>query len=273
MLTDGSHFAGNWLTLREPVDHRSRAHGLTNLANRYLHREAAAPPTIIDLGAGRGSNLRYLNAYLDGPAHWRLLDHDSALLATAAASEYERDTVTTGIFDLSAPLEPMLADADLVSASALLDLVSADWIETFCSACSAAGAAVLMALSIDGQILFSDAEPLDARIRAAVALDQRRDKGLGPALGSAAPTVLVNSLTARGYAVTTKASDWHLDHTDAALAHALIDGWREAAQRQYPQSHAAIAGWAERRRTAVAEGRTRLIVGHVDVLGLPNPRP
>ncbi|WP_349256978.1 class I SAM-dependent methyltransferase [Salinisphaera sp.] len=276
----GSRFAGDWLARRERVDHRSRAHGLAALAAADLRRRGGARHTVVDLGAGGGSNLRYLIGHLAArlpePVDWHLLDHDAGLLATALGENRPEaragDRVAGAVCDLAEPLAPHLAGAGLVTASALLDLVSLDWIEGFVAACAATRAAVLVAMSVDGRIEFDDPDPADDLVRHAVAADQRRDKGFGPALGGAAPAALVNALAHAGYGVDTRPSDWRLDARDMLLVDPLIDGWRAAAQRQRPKRRAAIAAWAARRTAAIAAGRTRLTVGHVDVLGLPNPR-
>ncbi len=266
---NGARFDGDWLALREAVDHRSRAHALTEQVNRYLYEWSGDSPVIVDLGAGWGSNMRYLSPRLDGRPRWRLLDNDPDLLAAIKAGSPGDEAITTEILDLSEPLGPILAGADLVTDSALLDLVSAEWIEAFSDACLTAGAAVLIALSVDGRVRFSDADPWDELIRTAVAFDQRRDKGFGLALGADAPRAQADALAAPGYAVTSQPSDWHLDRADAALTQALIDSWREAAQRQCRREREAIAGWAQRRMRAAGEGRLQLTIGHVDVLGLP----
>lgn len=286
---DGAHFASEWLALREPVDHRSRAHELASMLSDHLQRRAEAvarqagrspgfgqatagarpfSATLVDLGAGDGSNLRYLSDRLPHPLRWRLLDHDIGLLS-AIRGGHAGDVIDPAVQDLASLPASGLAGADVVTASALLDLVSADWLEALCEACVSAHAAVLMALSIDGRVIFSRDDPLDASVCAWVAQDQRRDKGLGPALGGMAPGVLASALEARGYDVRVRASDWRLDRSDVSLARALIDGWRLAAQRQHPSSGEAIADWASRRTDALVRGDLSLTVGHVDVLGLP----
>ncbi|MGN8199413.1 class I SAM-dependent methyltransferase [Salinisphaera sp. RV14] len=273
----GSHFADDWLTLREAVDHRSRAHGLTLLAAAHLRRTAAGRRArVVDLGAGRGSNLRYLAPRLHQPVAWRLLDQDAELLAAAERAmppdAGDHCQLSAEIVDLAAPLTPVLRDADLVTASALIDLVSRGWIDTLAEACARDGAAVLITLSVDGRIQFSDADADDAVVRRALARDQARDKGFGPALGAAAPAVLINALARCGYAVATQPSDWQLGRDDAALARALIAGWQSAATRQQTDQAERMAAWAARRVEAVERGRARLCIGHIDVLGLPNPR-
>ncbi|TAN27575.1 MAG: glycosyltransferase [Castellaniella sp.] len=287
---EAAYFASAWLALREPVDHRSRAHDLAVLLSDHLQRRtdlAAAPqaggspgiceeavgtrpltPTLVDLGAGDGSNMRYLSDRLPQPLHWRLLDHDARLLSAVRGGR-AGDVVDCEVRDLAVLSASMLAGADVVTASALLDLVSADWLKALCEVCASAQTAVLMALSIDGRVRFSDDDPMDASVGAWVAQDQQRDKGLGPALGAMAPVTLAKALEAMGYDVSVRPSDWHLDRGDADLGRALIDGWRIAAQRRSPSSEKAIAAWAARRIDALVRGELSLTVGHVDVLGLP----
>lgn len=273
---DGSRFADDWLAAREPVDHRSRAHGLSRFAAAHLRRCAGNRARVIDLGAGRGSNLRYLAGRLDGPIDWHLLDHDADLLAAVVRDGLptgrDHDRLTIARIELAEPLAPLLAGADLVTAAALLDLASRAWIDAFVAACAEAGAAVLVALSVDGRILFSAPDADDNLIRAAVAADQGRDKGLGVALGTAAPAALVDALARYGYAVISQPSDWHLDRRDIALARPLIEDWRDAGYRQRPAQAERIAAWAARRVAAIEDSATRLRVGHVDILGLPNRR-
>ena len=57
-------FSPEWLALREPVDHRSRAAGLIPLLNSWW--ESHEGSHIVDLGSGTGSNLRYLAPLLRG---------------------------------------------------------------------------------------------------------------------------------------------------------------------------------------------------------------
>ena len=72
-------FDGDWLDLREAADHaaRSRAGIEQSLPPRPRRR-------ILDLGAGTGSNCRYLAPRLGGDQRWWLLDADPQLLAAAA---------------------------------------------------------------------------------------------------------------------------------------------------------------------------------------------
>src|SRR5699024_11046139 len=90
---------------------------------------------IHDLGCGTGSMTRWLAPRLPGPQRWILHDRDAGLLARAARVRTPRDadgaaiTVETRQQDI-VRLEPAdLGGAHLVTASALLDVLTRDEVE------------------------------------------------------------------------------------------------------------------------------------------------
>ncbi len=277
-------FDAGWLALRAVADARARAAQLTRLAADWLlqrHRAGRAL-RLLDLGSGSGANPRFLAPRLPGPQHWVLVDHDPALLARACSGcRGLRDgdgrpvRVTPHRCDLRKLGGEGFAGADLVCASALLDLVDARWLATFAAACAAARCAALVTLSVDGGWRFDAAagtDPDDAFVRAAFNAHQRSDKGLGPALGADAALRLADGLGRRGHAVTLASSPWQLDlaaPADATLAAALIDGWRDAASAQNPAAGRCIAAWHARRCALLGQPGARLTVGHLDLFARP----
>ena len=86
--------------------------------------------------------------------------------------------------DLNHDLEAALdGPVDLVTTSALLDLVSDEWLQRFVVETAARRLPVYAALSYDGRIEMTPADAADEKIIAAVNAHQRTDKGFGPALG------------------------------------------------------------------------------------------
>src|SRR5690606_35877728 len=115
------------------------------------------------------------------------------------------------LVDLAASLEKLaLPRHSLVTASALLDLVSADWLRRLSAFCAEAEAAVLFALTYDGRIEAMPRHPDDELVRELVNRHQTTDKGFGPALGPAAAAAAVDAFVERGYEVTSAPSDWRL---------------------------------------------------------------
>lgn len=293
-------FSAAWLALREPADHSARSPALVALVSGVLSGTPDASTDVFDLGAGAGSNLRYLVPHLGTSQRWHLLDHDAALLqegmarsrawATRAGFDERpvshglalergslRVTVATQPCDLAhlddAVFHGAGTSAPLVTAAALLDLTSPAWMEALAARCAAAGAVVLFALSYDGRIACSPTDPEDEAVRALVNRHQRTNKGFGLAAGPDAPTVAAGHLEAHGYVVQRAASDWHLEPDAPALQRALVEGWAQAAADMSPQTRPAILGWRDRRLTHIDAGRSRLVVGHEDLAGWPKGEP
>jgi hypothetical protein len=167
--------------------------------------------------------------------------------------------------DLASALEAVpFADAQLVTAAALLDLVSASWLDALFERVQKAKAAAFFALSVDGRVSWEPVVEEDEAVHRLFAAHQRRDKGFGPALGGEAPAMAAARLAALGYGVTQSRSDWHIE--EMTMLEAMIDGIGSAALEQEPNARALIQAWRKRRLASLPHGR--LHVGHVDLLAL-----
>ena len=272
-----SGFSAQWLQLREPLDAASRAAGLC----RYLLEDLAFKQRqgsrleIIDLGAGTGANLRYVAPLLGGVQDWLLVERDPTLLA--AGESRMRDwtapfecSVRYLELDLAAQLDqlPLPAGA-LLTASALLDLVSEAWLRDLARRAARADAPIWFALTYDGRIECLPAEPEDAQIRELFNLHQLHDKGFGPALGPRAGRMAEQIFIEHGYRLQSEPSDWRIGPQSPALQAALIEGWFDAACEVAPHRAQALSGWLARRRAHVEAARSELRIGHVDVIGRP----
>lgn len=271
----GDSFDADWLTLREPLDRRARSRALVHaLQHRFAGHDALR---ITDLGAGTGASLRFLAPRL-GPLDrqsWRLVDADSGLLALAQAQCSTRfpdlAAVSVRQADLAAePLAKVIADADLVTASALLDLVSADWLQAAVDAIAARGAAAWFSLSVDGGKGFAPPIAADWRIIRAFKADQGRDKGFGPALGGRAGAMAARLFRAAGYRVLTGAAPWRAGPAHAAFQIAFITGMADAARSRAPGLAGVVDDWLTARLSAVDRGQSFVRVGHLDILAVPS---
>jgi glycosyltransferase involved in cell wall biosynthesis len=270
-------FSADWLALREPADHAARS---SRLARAIAHVLAdIAELRVLDLAAGTGANMRYLSEHLrrammadrrEQRQSWLLVDRDAALLACVPApSEPLTCRAETRQVDLATLNEVVKArifdDRALVTASALLDLVSQDWLRSLADRCHECGASVLFALSYDGRIRCSPDDPEDEAIRELVNRHQRTDKGFGPALGPDAAGYAEQCLANLGYRVQREPSDWVLPPASPDLQRQLIEGWAHAAAEIAPARAVSIDGWRSRRLAQVDANRSHLVVGHQDL--------
>lgn len=280
MTDNDSLFTADWLTLREPADARARSSRLAEAAGYWLASRTPNRAEVVDLGAGTGANLRYLVPRLAMDQTWTLLDHDASLLAQATKSTPAHQahgavSVIARTIDLDTCLDD-LPSGGLVTASALLDLVTHEWIEKLVQYCHRADCAVLFALSVDGHMQLADTsietsetKRDDAWVFNQVTTHQRSNKGMGRALGSKAPAVLRQVLAETGYHVYSAVTPWRLDTGDLKLALAALEEWARAAAAASPQSSYFIRAWQTHRQADLLQGRCSLEIGHQDVLGLP----
>jgi hypothetical protein len=262
-------FAAEWLALRETYDARARNRDvLAALAAAFAGQSAIA---VVDLACGTGSTMRAIAPHLPSRQSWRLVDNDLGLLARAGASDRPQGArVITTPVDLSRDLEAALdGPVDLVATSALLDLVSADWLERFAVEAAARRLPVYAALSYDGRATLEPGDPFDAAVIAAVNRHQLGDKGFGPALGPTAATAAPARFQAVGYRVVQGESDWVFGAQDREIQREVLSGWAIAARELGDSPVADIIGWLTRRRALLDAGRAGMRVGHRDFFALP----
>jgi hypothetical protein len=258
----------DWLALREPFDAAARSDALTRAIAAALPR--ARPLKIVDLGAGRGSNARYLASRLPLPQEWLLLDEDATLLADVGGltSPFETRPMNLGTLDPA-----IFEGRHLVTASALLDLVSETWLRSLAAHCHAISAAGLFALTYNGESRCSPVEPEDDVVRELMNRHQRsNDKGFGRAAGPDAVDVAALCFSEAGYRVQRASSDWILPPDALELQRQLVEGWAEAATEIAPGESAMIRSWQSRRLEHIDAGQSRIIVCHEDLAALP-PAP
>jgi hypothetical protein len=271
MIAERVRVSADWLALREPADAAARDRELVDhLAPRIPDR-----PVIHDLACGTGSMGRWLAPLLPGPQHWVLHDLDPDLLEVAAATPPGQagdgapvvtETRRTDVTRLS-PDE--LAGAGLVTASALLDLLTQDELAGLIDVCAGTGCPVLLSLSVIGCVDLVPADPLDARLAAAFGAHQRRGTLRGRLLGPTAVAAAVEGFRRLGAEVLVRSTPWRLGSAEAELATEWLAGWIGAACEQSPGLASAADPYARQRVAQARAGDLSVAVGHADLLVLP----
>lgn len=277
-----SGFSPEWLALREPVDHAARNKALlAEVSQSYAGQNIIR---IVDLGCGAGSNLRGTYANLPERQHWTLVDHDPALLKAArsrliAWADKTREqgeeillhkgekelTVDFRQADLTRDLDKVLDwQPDLVTASALFDLVSEPWIKTFVAAMAKRKLPLYTVLTYDGREEWQPAHGSDAAILQAFNAHQKTDKGFGPAAGPNATAVMMAAFKAKGYITRTGESPWLVTANDRALGQQLTAGIAAAVRETGRVPEDRINRWLSAKAMA-----GRGMVGHLDLWARP----
>ena len=202
MTTEPVRAAPDWLALREPADAAARSGDLVEKVQAFL---SGGGSEIRDLGCGTGSMARWLAPRLPGRQHWVLYDRDAELLpladagAPAVALDGSPVSVETRERDITR-LEPEeLAGASLVTASALLDMMTAAEVERLVTACVRAECPALITLTVTGRVELAPEHPLDGQFGAAFNDHQRRPAAEGNRLGPDAVDAAVDAFARAGH--------------------------------------------------------------------------
>jgi Methyltransferase domain len=258
----------DWLDLRERADAAARSRALVGQLRRRL--PADGPLLVHDLACGIGSMTRWLAPLLPGPQHWVLHDRDPDLLALAESLDGAAGvTVETRRSDVTRLGRDELAGASLVTASALLDLLTGDELGALVDACAGAGCPVLFALSVTGRVQLLPADPLDARVAAAFDAHQRRLTPRGRLLGPDAVEAAVEGFCRLRAEVVVRPSPWRLGPAESDLASEWLAGRLDAACEQEPALVADADRYRRRRLSEAAAGALSVTVDHADLLVLP----
>jgi len=271
-------FSVEWLALRERFDLIARNQDIVQTVQRWQGR--TSPLNVVDLGAGTGANFRILSPRLDGIQQWLLVDNDEQLLAEAGPSmevwanrrgvdcEITGNQITVGRSraqtmraDLVTDLETLPRDGvHLLTASALMDLVSVAWFERLATR---QYPALYFVLSYNGHIDWHPSDAFDEPARQLINRHQSGDKGFGPAMGPGASEYIAETLRHRGYEIETNAADWRMQPSDATMQRMLLDNWAEAMRSLDPSE--TLEEWVERREALIDQQQSRLRVGHTDL--------
>ncbi len=266
-----SGFSSDWLALREPYDLAARNTTVLDAVLAAFRGQGSI--AVVDLACGTGSTFRAISGRLPARQSWRLVDNDLGLLGTAASlSRPPAVTVAARAVDLVRDLELALdGPIDLITTSALLDLVSEDWLERLMIEAAARRLPVYAALSYDGRVSFDPPHRFDADVVAAVNRHQHGDKGFGPALGPDAVRYAADVVKRVGYSFVEGSSDWAFGKADQAIQNEVLRGFANAVGELGDLPDERVADWVARRLDMVAAGSSSMRVGHVDFFAMPMP--
>ena len=264
--------SSDWLALREAEDSRARSAELVRSARALL---PGGPITVHDLGSGSGSMMRWLAPLLPGPQTWVLHDWNPGLLQHALERAAPRDlsgtpvSVSSRVGELERLDGTQLAGATLVTASALLDVLTAPEAHAVADACIEVGAPVLLSLSVTGE---AELRPWDARdtlFEAAFNDHQRREVDGRRLLGRYGAPIVRGLFAHARWNVRTARTAWNLGERDPRLLREWFDGWADAAEEQRPGLRDECAGYRELRRGQLDHGELSAVVYHLDLLAWP----
>lgn len=262
-----------WLRLREPADAAARSGALASHARSLLPQ--GVPLVIHDLGCGTGAMMRWLAAQLPGPQHWVLYDRDRELLDLAmggpapAAADGRPVTREARPLDLTRLRPDDLEGASMVTASALVDLLTGAEVRHLVAACVGARCPVLVTLSVVGVVSLRPRHRLDQQLTEAFNRHQQRTLHGRTLVGPQGVVLMAREFAHAGLRVLDLPSDWSLDAEQAPLIAEWLTEWAAAACEQEPHLTEPAAAYVRRRLDQAYAGHLQVTVGHRDLLAVP----
>ena len=110
--------------------------------------------SVVDLACGTGATLRALSPHLPSQQHWRLVDNDLGLLRRSLRRWDGRHRLPSSAgrsISCAISSSRLTSPLDLVTTSALLDLVSPEWLDRLVIEAAARRLPVYAALTYDGR--------------------------------------------------------------------------------------------------------------------------
>jgi hypothetical protein len=273
MSAPDTRVSRGWLALREPADAAARA---PDLAEQLARRSPTAGRWVVhDLGGGTGAMGRWLSRRLPGPQHWVVHDQDADLLEVAGAdhpgpaADGAAVTVEPRHSDVTRLQPDDLVGATLITASALLDMLTGDELAGLVTVCAGTACPVLLTLSVVGRVSLIPEDPLDRRVAAAFNDHQRRATERGHLLGPDAVAFVVEEFRRLGVEVLVRESPWRLGAASADLAAEWFTGWVGAACEQQAGLADEIDPYTRRRMEQASAGQLMVTVEHADLLARP----
>jgi hypothetical protein len=260
----------NWLAARVAADAAARAATRNTLVPDLIDYLAVTGDhqdtlEIIDLGAGTGANQRWLAPQLPFRQRWVHLDHDPIISRSLPLPD---DTMI--IDDTVEALSRLLASRDagrqLVTCSALLDVLTMAQLNAVCRAVIDNRVPALFSLTVTGMLWVVPSHPDDQPLLDAFNDHQRRAGRAGPEAASLA----AEALRAAGFDVRCQETPWRLTAASGReFVGQVLQERLCAAASQHPDLAQAANAWLELRRSQLALGIMRVELGHGDILALP----
>lgn len=266
--------SAEWLALREPEDARARSLELALLASELM---PDGPIAVHDLGSGTGSMMRWLAPVLPGPQSWFLHDWNARLTeqAVAHARPSDRDNTEISVFartgNLAALTPEDAAGASLVTASALLDVLSAQEIRSIVDVCVAARAPAFFSLSVIGEVQLTPWDARDTAFGEAFNAHQSRDLDLRRQSGRHGASIAHRHFEEAGWQVRETTTQWRLDPHQSALLSEWFCGWVDAAVEQEPLLRPVADRYRQDRVAQMGRGELTALIDHRDFLAWPRP--
>ena len=270
-------FSSEWLALREQEDLLARNSTILECVIEHLKGEKRL--NILDIGCGTGATMRALLPKFEQPQHWTLLDVDQELLARAQCLNEPlvsdpNYTLETKNVNLTAGFEFLNSEYSLVTATALLDLVSEAWIKEFAKALKHNNLSFYCSITPNNRIETDPKDNLDEKVISTFNTHRYSDKGFGMSLGGNAADFTIAQLQSLGYNVRSSSERWGNRHQNKSFRKIfntkLVEGISQAVNNTKLLDVSELKQWTDSRLSAIQNEGCEIWFEVIDFLAIPN---
>ncbi len=269
-----------WLKARYEADAKARNQ---TLLQEFLKRLPAGETLdIIDLGAGMGSNFRFLHPVIDQNQHWTLVDIDKDLLDAVPRflSKVTGQKITPGKpfhsnekeIILETRLQNLLnsfsvkISADIIVSNAVFDLFSEDQFDQLVQHLDAP--LVYFSINYKGTT-FSPSRAADEKYLALYDQHMQRDQDFGNGMGPQCAELMPLIFKKHQFEVITGPSDWVLDTSDPEVQHYLVNFMEEAVPELLKEEKVSdFRNWVKNVQDRIDNRELAIRVKHDDILAV-----
>ena len=286
------NFDIDWLSERYPFDIEARDKALESKVIAHLAKKSSI--TLVDVGAGTGSNCLYFVEQFPQTQKWYLVEQNEELKKatikrlrdyanyhkynferkkdTIKINSTKRNITITILNDSLLNLADLvdLKKVDLVLANAVFDLFSAAQIDQLVSLITQNKLAFYHTLSYEG-MLFNPADPFDDVFVTAYNEHMERPQDFGKALGRHASQYMVKLFEATEGTVQSATSLWKIQPMDIKMHYYLLSFMENALAEMdlAPAMQENFKKWIKRKKDLIITGQQHLEIAHMDIFVQP----
>jgi len=291
-MEEEENFDIDWLSERYPFDVEARNKELQSKVAAHLAEKSSI--TLVDVGAGTGSNCLYFVEQLPQNQTWYLVEQNADLKKatikrlrdyanyhkysferkkdTVKITSLKRNITVTVLNDSLLNLVDLvdLSRVDLVLANAVFDLFSAKQITALVNLITQNKLAFYHTLSYEG-MTFNPTDPFDDVFIAAYNEHMERPQDFGKALGKHASQYMVKLFEATASTVHTATSKWKIEPVDIRMHYYLLNFMENALSEMdlAPAVQQNFEKWIQRKKDLIITGQQRLEITHMDIFVKP----
>ncbi|XOV92531.1 MAG: class I SAM-dependent methyltransferase [Bacteroidota bacterium] len=275
----------SWLLSRYKADARARNQDvLREFLDRLPSKEKL---DIIDLGAGMGSNFRYLHQQIDQDQHWTLIDNNQELLDALPGflskvlgqkiesgkpfhldnKEITLDIQSMDLLDTSSGK----ISADVIVSNAVFDLFSKEQFDQLVQRLDTP--LVYFTIHYKGTT-FSPSSAADEKYLKLYDQHMQREQEFGKGMGPRCADLMADILKKCDFETFIGRSDWLLDSKDRQVQLYLIQFMEEAIAEMLQEDEIAdFKRWVSGVKDRINQRELMMRVEHDDMLGFREGHP